>query len=80
MIADHSLPPTPPAEIRNASVDRAIGGPDKAAGNSNYQPFDPNPDPLNRRGRRHFFAQVRRTERSKFRTAIREARADRAVS
>ena len=61
---------------RIVAVDRAISGPDqkgKALTAPRFEPFDPNPDPLNRRGRRHITSIMRRQERGAFRSQIRIA-------
>ncbi|MEP6743834.1 MAG: hypothetical protein ABJB61_15160 [bacterium] len=66
------MPTTPPPMTPRAldpivATDRAIADHEmtdrSVASAANAKPFDPNPDPLNRRGLRHFEASVRRTER-----------------
>lgn len=78
IILDHAQPVP-------AAIARAIPGPDRSDNRAlrSRRPLlgTADEDPLNRRGRRHFEAEVRRSERSIFRTSVRqsvEARAARS--
>jgi hypothetical protein len=79
MITDYPQPPADRAVPTAVTNDRAIAGPDQPtdrATTPRYTPFDSNPEPLNRRGRRHMEREIRRISRSIFRTACRHRSAE----
>jgi hypothetical protein len=74
----------PPRSIDNSAiVDRAVANADTVDRNAaaNLQKFLSQPrEPLNRRARRYFAAEVRRSERRMFRGLIRQECEERAAS